>query len=158
MYIGRLTVMFLAVALAGVLGQASAQPSMKFRGSGGWGEGTQYERLFDNYNLKTIMATVVRIDTATPMKDMTQAGLRLIVAPDGGKEIPVHLGPMWFALNQDLSFQKGVKLEIKGFHANYLGADFIMAVELRGKEKGKEWIFRFRDDDGNPLWCVFRPK
>jgi len=130
---------------------------MKFRGSDGWGIGTQYEQLFDNYNLKTVMATVVRVDTATPIRGMG-AALRLIAAQDGGKEIPVHLGPMWFAINQDLSFQKGVKLEIKGFQANYAGAEFIMAVEMRGKEKGKEWIFRFRDDDGNPLWCVFRPK
>jgi len=152
-----LSIVFCAALAAGIFWQAGAQPSMKFRGSEGWGIGTQYEQIFDNYNLKTVMATVIRVDTATPIRGMG-AGLRLIVTQDGGKEIPVHLGPMWFAMNQDLSFQKGVKLEIKGFHANYSGAEFIMAVEMRGKEKGKEWIFRFRDDDGNPFWCVFRPK
>jgi len=157
MSVKHVTAAFIAVAAMGIFGQAGAQPSMKFRGSDGWGLGTQYEQLFDNFNLKTIIGTVVRVDTATPIKGMG-AGLRLIVTQDGGKDIPVHLGPMWYALNQDVNFPKGYKVEIKGYQANYMSADFIMAVELRSKERGREWILRFRDDDGNPFWCVFRPK
>ncbi|MDR0331073.1 MAG: hypothetical protein LBH93_05145 [Chitinispirillales bacterium] len=141
-------------AAAPIFSPANAQQSFRFRGSDGWGFGTRYEQLFDNYNLKTYVATVVKVDTATPMKDMGVA-VRLIVTLDGSKdEIPVHLGPMWFALNQDINFPKGEKVELKGCRTSYMNAEFIMPVEMRRKDR----VFRFRDDDGNPFWCIYRNK
>lgn len=150
----RLMALLSLICVIGMCGAAHAQQSMKFRGSDGWGFGTRYEQLFDNYNLQTVIATVVRVDTATPMKDMGVA-VRLIVTLDGSKdEMPVHLGPMWFALNQDVNFPKGEKIELKGCRTSYMGAEFIMPVEMRRKDR----VFRFRDDDGNPFWCIYRNK
>jgi hypothetical protein len=134
---------------------AHAQQSFRFRGSEGWGFGSKYEQLFDNYNLKTFVGTVVKVDTNTLMKDMS-VGVRLIVTEDGtNREIPVHLGPMWYATNQDINFPKGEKVEIRGCRASYTGSqEFVMLVELRSKNR----TFRFRDDDGNPFWVTFRNK
>jgi len=145
----------LAVLSAALLLPLSAQQNFRFRGSDGWGYGSKYEQLFDNYNLKTFVGTVVRVDTNTLMKDMS-VGVRLIVTEDGtGREVPVHLGPMWYATNQDINFPKGEKVEIRGYRASYMSSpDFIMLVELRSKNR----VFRFRDDDGNPFWVTFRNK
>jgi hypothetical protein len=97
----------------------------------------------------------VKVDTNTLMKDMS-VGVRLIVTVDATREeIPVHLGPMWYAVNQDVNFPKGEKVEIRGCRAAYMGSpEFVMPVELRSKNK----TFRFRDDDGNPFWVTYRNK
>jgi hypothetical protein len=143
------------ILLTALLLPLSAQQNYRFRGSDGWGFGSKYEQLFDNYNLKTIVGTVVKVDTNTLMKDMS-VGLRLIVTEDAtGQSVPVHLGPMWYATNQDINFPKGDKVEIRGCRASYMGSqEFIMLVELRSKNR----VFRFRDDDGNPFWVTFRNK
>ncbi|MCL2182555.1 MAG: hypothetical protein FWB85_03695 [Chitinispirillia bacterium] len=150
--------LFVLVILAGMVLTVQAQQSMRFRGSDGWGvttiTGARYEQLFDNFNLQTVVASVVRVDTATIIRDMGVA-VRLIVTLDGTKEnIPVHLGPMWFALNQDVNFPAKEKVEIRGYRANFDGTSFIMPVEIRSKNR----IFRFRDDDGNPFWGIHRPR
>ena len=145
----------LAVLSAALLLPLSAQQNFRFRGSDGWGYGSKYEQLFDNYNLKTFVGTVVRVDTNTLMKDMS-VGVRLIVTDDAaGRDIPVHLGPMWYATNQDVNFPKGEKVEVRGCRVSYMGSpEFVMLVELRSKNR----VFRFRDDDGNPFWVTFRNK
>jgi hypothetical protein len=147
--------LILTVLSAALLLPLYAQQNFRFRGSEGWGAGSKYEQLFDNYNLKTFVATVVKVDTNTLMKEMS-VGVRLIVTEDGtNREIPVHLGPMWYATNQDVNFPKGEKVEIRGCRASYMGSpEFIMLVELRSKNR----VFRFRDDDGNPFWVTFRNK
>jgi hypothetical protein len=151
----KIRLSILAILSTALLLPLSAQPSFRFRGSDGWGFGSKYEQLFDNYNLKTFTATVVKVDTNTLMKDMS-VGVRLIVTDDAaGRDVPVHLGPMWYAANQDVNFPKGEKVEVRGCRASYMGSpEFIMLVELRSKNR----VFRFRDDDGNPFWVTFRNK
>jgi len=151
----RLSVCWLIILSAALLPPLYAQQNFRFRGSDGWGAGSKYEQLFDNYNLKTFVATVVRVDTNTLMKDMG-VGVRLIVTDDAtGRDVPVHLGPLWYATNQDVNFPKGEKVEVRGCRASYMGSpEFIMLVELRSKNR----VFRFRDDDGNPFWVTFRNK
>ena len=126
---------------------------IRFRGSDGWGCSTRYEQLFNNFSIETFTGTVSKVDTTTPMTGMGVA-VRLILSPDGGGNLPVHLGPAWFILNQDLNFPKDDKIEVRGCRANISGSEFIMAVEVRRKDR----VLRFRDDDGNPFWCVFRRK
>jgi len=123
---------------------------IRFRGSDGWGCNTRYEQLFNNFAIETFTGSVSRVDTITPMTGMGVA-VRLILS-DGGSTPPIHLGPAWFVQNQDLNFPKDDKVEIRGCRANISGSEFIMAVEVRRKDR----ILRFRDDDGNPFWCVFR--
>ncbi|MDR2728616.1 MAG: hypothetical protein LBB56_05735 [Chitinispirillales bacterium] len=135
---------------------AAALPAfsqIRFRGSDGWGCSTRYEQLFNNFSLETFTGSVSKVDTATPMTGMGVA-VRLILSSDGGGNLPVHLGPAWFILNQDLNFPKDDKIEVRGCRANISGSEFIMAVEVRRKDR----VLRFRDDDGNPFWCVFRRK
>ncbi|MCL2690032.1 MAG: DNA-binding protein [Chitinispirillia bacterium] len=126
---------------------------IRFRGSDGWGcnTNTRYEQLFNNFALETFTGSVSRVDTITPMTNMSVA-VRLILAADGGGTMPIHLGPAWFVLNQDLNFPSNDKIEVRGSRASISGSEFVMAVEVRRKDR----ILRFRDDDGNPFWCVFR--
>jgi hypothetical protein len=154
--IRRLSVLLLFIGTIGAAAPVEAR-EMRFRGSDGWGVGTttgaRYEQLFDNNNVQTVMGAVVRVDTATVMRDMGVA-VRLIVTLDGGAEMPVHLGPMWFALNQDINFPRGERVEIRGHRTSFDRSEFIMPVEIRSRNR----IFRFRDDDGYPFWNVHRPR
>jgi hypothetical protein len=154
-----LPILFFMIIIFGIFAQALAQREMRFRGSDGWGGNTpsRYESLFDINNVRIFNAAVVRVDTASPPRELKMGvGMRLFVTIEGtGEEIPVHLGPMWFAINQDGSFPKGESLQIRGYRASYPGvanSDFIMPVEMRRKDR----IFRFRDDDGNPFWNIHR--
>jgi hypothetical protein len=44
--------------------------TMKWRGSGGWGPGAQYNRMYDPKTVETITGEVVSIDKITPSKGM----------------------------------------------------------------------------------------
>ncbi|MDR3011692.1 MAG: hypothetical protein LBU70_00560 [Chitinispirillales bacterium] len=149
-----LLMVLILVSIGACLSLINAQPSMRFRGSDGWGPDTRYEQLFDNFNLRTHMGKVVRVDTATHIRGEMSVGMRLIIAFDNGEEIPVHLGPMWFAVNQDINFPRGESVEIRGHRTNLSGSEFIMPVEIRSRHRA----FRFRDDDGKPFWTVIRPR
>jgi len=48
-----------------------AQPMMKWKGSGGWGEGSQYGRMYDPKTIETITGTVEKVDKITPGKGMS---------------------------------------------------------------------------------------
>ena len=149
----RLSILLLLVCAAGVCLTVQARQITRLRGSGGWGADTRYEQQFDNFNLTTVTGTVVHMDTVTPSREMTAPAVRLMMNI-GGRDIPVHLGPMWYIMNQDVNFPRGESLEVRGFRANFEGSEFIMPVELRSRDR----IFRFRDDDGNPFWNIHRPR
>lgn len=146
-----ITITLLVVAAISVV---NAQQQMRFRGSDGWGPNTRYEQAFDNFNLRTFVATVVRVDTATPIRDEMSVAMRLIAQIDG-EEVAIHLGPMWFALHQDINFPRGERVDVRGHRTSLTGVgEFIMPVEIRSRNR----IFRFRDDDGHPFWTVIRPR
>ena len=71
---------------------AQAQMSIRWSGSAGWGQGTPYESLFNQYNLQTINGSIYSIDTITPMRGMSR-GIQFVVKTTTNEEIPVHLGP-----------------------------------------------------------------
>lgn len=154
----RLSALFVVVVIMGLTTVTFAQRNrdMRFRGSDGWGAGTHYERLFDNANVLSYVGSVVRVDTLSPGGREWKMGpaMRLLATLDGVGEIPIHLGPMWFAINQDISFPAGERIEVRGFRANISGDEFIMAVEIRSRNR----VMRFRDDDGFPFWAVHRPR
>lgn len=126
------------------------QRGMKWQGSGGWGAGTQYGRLYDPRTLATISGEVVGVDTITPLKGMSY-GVHLILKTEK-ETISVHLGPAWFLQRQDVKIAPGDKIEIQGSRITFQGKPAIIAAELK---KGEE-ILKLRDDNGFPAWSGWR--
>ena len=59
---------FAAILLATVSSFAQPRPGMMWRGSGGWGPGTPYNKMYDPKAAETISGEVTSIDRITPNK------------------------------------------------------------------------------------------
>jgi hypothetical protein len=127
-----------------------AQRGMKWKGSGGWGMGTQYGKMYDPKTVETISGEVVSIDKITPMKGMSY-GIHLTVKTD--KEIIfVHLGPGWYIESQDVKIMPKDKVEVKGSRITFEGKPAIIAAEVK---KGEQ-VLKLRDEKGFPVWSGWR--
>ena len=141
-----------AVALLMVAGQAMAQgrPGMMWRGSGGWGPGSQYNRMYDPKSVETISGEVTSVDRITPAKGMT-GGVHMNVKTDK-ETVSVHLGPSWYLENQDVKIAAKDKVEVKGSRITFGGKPALIAAEVK---KGEE-VLKLRDDAGFPVWIAWR--
>ncbi len=127
-----------------------AQKGMKWKGSGGWGPGAQYSRMFDPKTVETISGEVVSVDKITPMKGMYY-GVHLMVKTEKAT-ISVHLGPGWYIENQDVKIEPKDKIEITGSRVTFEGNPAIIAAEVK---KGDESL-KLRDEKGFPAWAGWR--
>jgi hypothetical protein len=126
---------------------AQKGPGMMWRGSGGWGPGSPYNRMYDP---ETVTGEVVSVSQITPNKGMG-AGVHMTL--NTGKEtISVHLGPSWYLENQDVKIEAKDKVEVKGSKTTFGGKPAIIAMEVK---KGDE-LLKLRDDAGFPVWAGWR--
>jgi hypothetical protein len=137
----------LALALAPA---ALAQGGPKWRGSGGWGPGSQHGRLYDPKTVETVSGEVVKVERITPMHGMS-GGMYLTVKTDK-EEVPVHLGPLWYLENQDVKIAPKDKVEIKGSRVTVQEKPAIIAAEVK---KGDQTL-KLRDEAGVPVWSGWR--
>jgi hypothetical protein len=129
---------------------AQKGPGMMWRGSGGWGPGTPYNRMYDPKTVETVSGEVVSVSSMTPNKGMG-AGVHMTL--NTGKEtISVHLGPSWYLENQDVKIEAKDKVEVKGSKITFNGKPAIIATEVK---KGDE-VLKLRDDAGFPVWAGWR--
>lgn len=149
LYLGTL-VAAVAIFLVTLSSFAQPKPGMMWRGSGGWGPGSQYNRMYDPKAVETISGEVTAIDRITPMKGMS-GGVHMNVKTDR-ETISVHLGPGWFLENQDVKLEAKDKVEVKGARATFGGKPAIIAAEVK---KGDE-VLKLRDDSGFPVWSGWR--
>jgi len=145
----------LAIAMLVVFafaGLTSAQPrgGMMWRGSGGWGPGSQYNRMYDPKSLETISGEVTKVDRITPSQGMS-GGIHMLVKTDK-ETVSVHLGPSWYLENQDVKIEPKDKVEVKGAKTTFAGKPAIIAAEVK---KGDE-VLKLRDDSGFPVWSGWR--
>ena len=145
----------LAIAMAGVFalaGSSFAQPrgGMMWRGSGGWGPGSQYNRTYDPKSLETISGEVTKVDRITPSQGMS-GGIHMLVKTDK-ETVSVHLGPSWYIENQDIKIEPKDKVEVKGSRITFGDKPAIIATEVR---KGNE-VLTLRDPSGFPAWMAWR--
>jgi hypothetical protein len=129
---------------------AQRGPGMMWRGSGGWGPGTQYNRMYDPKTVETISGEIIAVDRITPMKGMT-GGIHMNVKTDK-ETISVQLGPSFYIENQDVKLQAKDKVEVKGSRVTFDGKPAIIAAEVK---KGDE-VLKLRDDAGFPVWIGWR--
>ncbi|HSC43837.1 MAG TPA: DNA-binding protein [Candidatus Binatia bacterium] len=141
------TVTLLTTALASF---AQPRPGMMWRGSGGWGPGTAYNKMYDPKTVETVSGEVASIDRITPNKGMTP-GIHMNVKTDK-ETISVHLGPVWYIENQDVKIAPKDKIEVKGSRVTFGGKPVIIAAEVK---KGDE-VLQLRDESGFPVWSGWR--
>jgi hypothetical protein len=126
---------------------SEAGPWKGWKGSGGWGYKSQYQRMYNPQSVVEIKGVVEAVEQITPTKGMSH-GIHLKVNTDA-ETIAVHLGPAWFIERQDISIQKGDTIEVKGSKITFNGAPAIIAAEV---EKGDTEL-KLRDENGFPVWA-----
>ena len=110
---------------------SDARRGMEWKGSGGWGPGTSYNRMYNPGTVETIEGEVVSVENIMPMKMKgMQTGVHLMVST-GKETISVHLGPAWYMENQDLKIEQKDKVGIRGSRITYEGKPAIIAAEIR---------------------------
>ena len=144
--VSLLTVLFVAVMAATVF----AGPWKGWRGSGGWGAGGAYQRMYNTATVETITGTVETVDRVTPLKGMNY-GIHLLVKTEKG-DVSVHLGRSWYIERLDTKITTGDAVEVKGSRVTFNGKPAIIAAEMK---KG-ETVLKLRDDNGIPVWAGWR--
>jgi hypothetical protein len=127
-----------------------AQIGIKWKGSGGWGMGTQYGKMYNPKTVETISGDVVSMDRIIPIKGMCY-GVHMMVKTKK-ETISVHLGPEWYIESQDVKIMPKDKVEVKGSRITFEGKPAIIASELR---KGDQ-VLKLRDENGFPFWSGWR--
>ena len=139
-----------AVLMFLVVSVGYAQPWKSWRGSGGWGMGTQYQRMYNPKTVETVSGTVESVDKITPMKGM-HYGVHLMLKTDK-ETISVHLGPGWYIERLDTKIENGDKIQVKGSRVTMMGKPVVIAAELK---KG-DTVLKLRDENGIPVWSGWR--
>lgn len=121
-----------------------------WRGSGGWGMGSQYNRMYNPATVETVSGTVESVEKTTPMKGM-YSGIHIMLKTDK-ESVDVHLGPEWYIERLDTKVEKGDKIEVKGSRVTFDGRPAIIAAEVK---KGDNTLF-LRDSAGIPAWAGWR--
>ena len=145
-------ILFIAFSLISFtyLSNTSAQGGPNWRGSGGWGPGNPYSRMFNPSTVETVKGEVVSVDMMTPAKGMSN-GIHLTLKTDK-ETISVHLGPAWYIEGQDVQIQPKDKIEVKGSRITFNGQPAIIAMEVK---KGDSTLI-LRDANGFPAWRGWR--
>jgi hypothetical protein len=130
--------------------RAAAQSGMNWRGSGGWGPGAGYGRMYEPKTVVTIQGEVVSVDTFVPSKGMSP-GVHVTIKT-AQETLSVHLGPEWYISGQDLKIAPGDSVEVKGSRITFDGKPAIIAAQIT---KGTE-VLLLRDDAGFPAWAGWR--
>jgi hypothetical protein len=146
----RLIGLVVAISMLLVASAALAQPWRGWRGSGGWGMGMPYQRMYNPEKMETITGTVEAVDKITPLRAMS-SGIRLMVKTDK-ETISVDLGPEWYIERFDTKLEKGDKVEVKGSRATFAGKPSIIAAEIKKSDN----VLILRDESGIPAWAGWR--
>jgi hypothetical protein len=132
--------------------ESSARRGMTWKGSGGWGMESQYNRMYDPKTVETLSGEVVSVDKITPIKGMSY-GIHLTLKTDK-ETVSVHLGPGWYIENQDVKIEPKDKVDVTGSKITFEGKPAIIAAEVK---KGDESL-KLRDENGIPVWSGWKKR
>jgi hypothetical protein len=139
-----------AASLLVIVSFASAASWKGWQGSGGWGTGSSYQRMYNPATVETVSGVVASVDKITPMKGM-YSGIHLLLKMDK-ETIAIHLGPEWYIERQDVKLEKGDKIEVKGSRITFEGKPAIIAAECKKDDS----VLILRDSAGVPVWAGWR--
>jgi len=141
----------ISIVMLGFTAESFAQKGrMKWQGSGGWGSGTPYNRMYDPAKAETVSGVVEAITKVVPMKGMYYA---VAVTLKNDKEtVSIHLGPEWYIGRLDTKIEKGDTIEVKGSRVTFAGKPAVIAAEVK---KGDSTLV-LRDASGIPVWSGWR--
>jgi hypothetical protein len=142
----------LSFVMAGILFIATVTTvsAQGWRGSGGWGMGGSYQRMFNPATVETVSGEVSAVIRMTHKKGMG-TGIHLQIKSDK-ETISVHLGPAWYIERLDTKIEKGDMIEVKGSRISFDGKPAIIAAEVK---KGEATLI-LRDAAGVPVWSGWR--
>ena len=140
-------ILFLVFVLATV---SFAQWGMRGRGSGGWGTGNSYGRMYDPNTVETLVGEVITVGRITPNRRMSYAVY--IIVKTEKETVSVHLGPGWFIDNQDIKMKLQDRVEVKGSRIFFRGKQAIIAAEVK---RGNETL-KLRNESGFSVWSGWR--
>ena len=149
----KITTLLAVTTLLGILAAAEAYGQRGPRGpgsGGGWGAGSQYNRLYDPKTVQTVSGEVIAVKHITPVKGMSY-GVHLELKTEK-ETVFVHLGPGWFIENQETTIEPKDKLEIKGSRVTFDGKPAIIAAEVKKNDR----VLKLRDENGVPVWAGWR--
>jgi hypothetical protein len=149
----KMTTLLAATVLLGILAapEAYGQRGLHGRGGGGgWGAGSQYNRLYNTNTVETVSGEVIAVKHIAPTNAISY-GVHLELKAEK-ETVSVHLGPGWFIDNQDITIEPKDKVEIKGSRVTFDGKPVIIAAEIK---KGDE-VLKLRDQNGVPVWAGWR--
>ncbi|MDA8155100.1 MAG: hypothetical protein M0Z52_01395 [Actinomycetota bacterium] len=135
------------VLFAATVAQAAWRGGM---GSGGWGMGSAYQRMYNPQTIETVSGVVESVEKFKPMRGM-YSGIHLMVKTEKGV-VPVHLGPDWYIDRQDVKFKKGDKVDVTGSKITFDGKPAIIAQQI--KKDGGTLVLR--NSAGIPEWAGWR--
>lgn len=138
------------VGLLTVVGAVQAQPWGKWLGSGGWGPGDPYQRLYNPGSAFSAAGEIDAIQTFVPAPGAAPGVRFMLKTP--GDVIDVHLGPLWFIERLDLKLEPGDHVELRGSRVRIDGKPVVIAAEIR---KGDIDLV-LRDEKGAPVWAGWR--
>lgn len=147
--IGVMALVSIVLAASVVFAQPMKQ-GKGWKGSGNWGMGTPYQRMYNPATVETISGTVESVDKITPMRGMYY-GIHLQLKTDK-ETISVHLGPGWYIERLDTKIEKGDNVQVKGSRVTMMGKPAIIAAEVK---KGDS-VLKLRDENGFPAWAGWR--
>jgi hypothetical protein len=140
----------IAASLVLIVSTAYAGPWRGWRGSGGWGVGSQYNRMYNPATVENVSGVVESVDKITPMKGMN-SGIHIMLKTDK-ETISIHVGPEWYIERQDVKLEKGDKIEVKGSRVTFSGKPAIIAAEVKKDDR----TLVLRDGSGIPAWAGWR--
>jgi hypothetical protein len=139
----------ISILLIGTVGLTAAQ-GPHWPGSGGWGMGGAYNRMYDPAKVETVSGEVEKVEQFSTMRGMSP-GIHLLIKT-GKDTLSVHLGPAHFISRLDTKIKPGDKVEVKGARITFMGRPALIAVEVK---KGDD-VLILRDANGTPVWAGWR--
>lgn len=121
-------------------------------GSGGWGMGCAYNKIFVINNVTQLAGEVIAIESFVPQNKMIEGVLAKVKTAEGVTS--VHLGPRWFLDNQDVQLKANDKIDVKGSSVMFDGNPIIVASEVIKDDQ----VLLLRDEHGRPLWSAWKFK
>lgn len=143
-------VLFVSLFAILVPGHAAPGDELRWRGSGGWGAGLPYNRLFDPALVRDVAGEIVAIERFTPLPGMAEGVLLRLRTPE--ESVAVHLAPLWYLERQDVALTPGTRVSIRGSRVILEGKPALLGMRVSGNGRA----LTLREENGLPLWSAWR--